>query len=131
MCVGRLGELSDRGSFVARHVAGDSTFIVRTNGPGEPDAVKAFQNVCRHRGTQLCRDEHGRFQGSIQCEYHAWTYGLDGQLLGAPHMDRTAGFRKGDHSLLEVRAGLWEGFIFICLADSGPTLVQQLDDLPF
>ncbi len=131
VCVGRLGELSDRGSFVARHVAGDSIFIVRTNGPGEPDAVKAFQNVCRHRGTQLCRDEHGRFQGSIQCEYHAWTYGLDGQLLCAPNMDGTAGFRKGDHSLLEVRAGLWEGFIFICLADSGPTLEQQLDDLPF
>lgn len=130
VCVGRFQELPERGSFIARHLAGDSLFIVRTSAPGEPDAVKAFHNLCRHRGTQLCGDDRGQFRGSIQCEYHAWTYDLDGQLIGAPHMDDSAHFRKEDYPLLSVRAGLWEGFVYVCLAGSGPTLEEQLADLP-
>jgi phenylpropionate dioxygenase-like ring-hydroxylating dioxygenase large terminal subunit len=63
VCVGRFSELPDRGSFIMRHVAGDSIFIVRTSAAGEPDSVKAVHNLCRHRGPQLCRDERGRFQG--------------------------------------------------------------------
>lgn len=130
VCVGRTEELPARGSFVARHLGGDNFFIVRTNDVGQPDAVRAFHNLCRHRGTQLCRDEQGRFQGSIQCEYHAWTYNLDGALIGAPHMDGTADFRKEDYPLKSVRAGIWDGFIFVCLSDAAPTLEQQLADLP-
>jgi len=130
VCVGRFQELPERGSFIARHLAGDSLFIVRTSAPGEPDVVKAFHNLCRHRGTQLCGDDRGQFRGSIQCEYHAWTYDLDGQLIGAPHMDDSAHFRKEDFPLIGVRAGLWDGFVYVCLADSGPTLEEQLADLP-
>ncbi len=130
VCVGRMGELEDRGSFFARHIAGDSILIVRTSARGEPDSVRAFHNLCRHRGTQLCRDELGQFKGSIQCEYHAWTYDLEGRLVGAPHMDGSAGFRREDFPLLSVRADVWEGFVYVCLADAGPTLQEQLADLP-
>jgi Rieske 2Fe-2S family protein len=130
VCVGRFQELPERGSFIARHLAGDSLFIVRTSAPGEPESVKAFHNLCRHRGTQLCRDDHGHFNGSIQCEYHAWTYDLDGRLIGAPHMEGSAHFRKEDYPLLSARAGVWEGFVYVCLDESGPTLEQQLADLP-
>lgn len=130
VCVGRFEELPEAGSFIARHLAGDSLFIVRTSRPGEPDAVRAFHNLCRHRGTALCAEERGRFAGSIQCEYHAWTYDLDGRLIGAPHMDGSPHFRKEDYPLLQARAGVWDGFLFVCLSDTGPALEQQLADLP-
>jgi Rieske 2Fe-2S family protein len=52
----------------------------------------------------------------IQCPYHAWTYGLDGRLMGAPHMDQVEGFEKTEHSLHAVNLAIWEGFIFVNLA---------------
>ena len=130
VCVGRFEELGEYGSYVARHLAGDSLFLVRTSRPGEPDAVRAFHNLCRHRGTALCAEESGRFAGSIQCEYHAWTYDFDGQLIGAPHMEGAPHFRKEDFPLHQARAGVWDGFLYVCLSDTGPTLEQQLADMP-
>jgi len=130
VCAGRVEELPARGSFVARHVAGDSILVVRTSAAGQSPAVAAFHNVCRHRGTRLCREEAGTFAGAIQCEYHAWTYDLGGRLLGAPRMEGAVDFRKEDFPLFPVRAGVWDGFIFVCLGHTGPTIEQQLAGLP-
>src|SRR5262249_20598363 len=58
----------------------------------------------------------GRLHETIQCPYHAWTYALDGRLVGAPHMDEVDGFDKAAHALHPVRLSLWEGFIFVNLA---------------
>ena len=49
-----------------------------------------------------------------------WTYGLDGRLVGAPHMDEVPGFDKADYALYPVKLGLWEGFIFVNLAEKAP-----------
>jgi glycine betaine catabolism A len=125
--VGRLEELPSRGAYIVRRVAGDSVIIVRT---GEGDDVRAFYNVCRHRGTQLCAEDAGRFAGSIQCPYHAWTYDYDGRLLGAPHMDGSPGFAREDFPLASVRAAVWEGFVFVSIAEQGPSLLEHLASLP-
>jgi Rieske 2Fe-2S family protein len=77
-------------------------------------AVRGFYNVCRHRGTRLKEDNCGHV-AAIQCPYHAWTYGLDGRLIGAPHMDDVEGFDRADYSLNSVNLGLFEGFIFVNL----------------
>jgi glycine betaine catabolism A len=90
ICAGRTEEVERAGQFVLRDVAGDSVIITRSADAG----LHAFHNVCRHRGTRLCTDATGLFPGSIQCPYHAWTYGLDGRLIGAPHMDEVPHFRK-------------------------------------
>jgi glycine betaine catabolism A len=79
--------------------------------------VRGFYNVCRHRGTRL-KEDAGGHASTIQCPYHAWTYGLDGRLIGAPHMDEVPGFDKSDYSLHRVSLELWEGFIFVNLADA-------------
>lgn len=124
-CVARVEDLPTEGAFIVRVVAGDSIVIVNSG-----DTINAFYNVCRHRGTTLCTERHGQLSGSIQCPYHAWTYGYDGALLGAPHMDGTAGFRKEDFPLNRVAADVWAGFVWInTSADAGP-LVDQLADLP-
>ena len=112
-CVGRASAIPQRGDYMLRTVAGESLIIVR----GADDTLRAFFNVCRHRGTRLCTAESGRFSGSIQCPYHAWTFGIDGRLIGAPHMQEVEGFRKQDYPLHAAALAEWEGFIFVSIAD--------------
>jgi len=117
--VGHHGQLKAGDHFV-REVAGESLIIVRD----QRGTVRAFYNVCRHRGTRLCEESTGH-SSTIQCPYHAWTYGLDGRLVGAPHMDNVQGFDKAEHSLRAIELALWEGFIFVNLADK-PTPLEEV-----
>src|SRR6266436_8187876 len=115
--VGHQSEIAAVGDYFVAGVASESLVIVRDKG-GE---VHGFYNVCRHRGTRLREDQNGHLS-VIQCPYHAWTYGLDGRLIGAPHMDDVPGFNKADYSLHAVNLALWKGFIFVNLADSAAPL---------
>lgn len=125
--VGRLEDLPARGHYLVREVAGDSVVVVRA--AAEED-VRAFFNVCRHRGTRLCAEPAGQLGGAIQCPYHAWTYDYEGRLIGAPHMDGSPGFAREDYPLGAVRAAVWSGFVFVSLASTGPSLADHLGDLP-
>lgn len=134
MAVGRLEDIPTPGSYIVRTIAGDS-FVVVNSGPPVPQCtgapeVRAFYNVCRHRGTTICTESHGQLNGSIQCPYHAWTYAYDGALIGAPHMEGTANFQKSDFPLKAVRAGVWDGFVWVNTSNDGPSLDGQLADLP-
>jgi Rieske 2Fe-2S family protein len=125
LAAGRVDQLAATGTFVRRDVAGASVLIVRTG-----DGVQAFHNVCRHRGTRLCTEDHGAFHGSIQCPYHAWTYGLDGRLLAAPQMDEVAGFDRSEYPLRRVACETWDGHVFINLSEAPAPLAAQLGELP-
>jgi glycine betaine catabolism A len=114
--VGHHSQIAKVGDYFIAKVASESLIVVR----GKDDIVRGFFNVCRHRGTQLREEKTGHLS-AIQCPYHAWTYGLDGKLIGAPHMDEVPGFDKADYPLHAVNLGLWEGFVFMNLAASGPT----------
>jgi Rieske 2Fe-2S family protein len=109
ICVGRASDLEQTGSFFVTEIAGESLIVTR-DGAGR---VRALYNVCRHRGTRMCTEAAGRFKGSIQCPYHAWTYGLDGSLLAARHMDGTAGFDPADYPLRQAPVVTFEGFLFV------------------
>src|SRR6184192_306447 len=98
ICVGRAAEIPAAGDYLLRTIAGESVIVVR----GRDGALRAFYNVCRHRGTRLCEEPRGRFSETIQCPYHAWTYTIDGQLIGAPHMSEVQGFDKRDYPLHAV-----------------------------
>jgi Rieske 2Fe-2S family protein len=112
--VGHQSQLKKSGDFFLATIAGESLIVVRD----QKSEVRGFYNVCRHRGTRLKEDACGH-SSTIQCPYHAWTYALDGRLLGAPHMDDVPGFDKSDYPLHRVNLGLWEGFIFVNLAEAG------------
>src|SRR5918996_305010 len=118
ICAGRVEQVERPGQFVVREVMGES-IIITSNAAGQ---VNAFYNVCRHRGTKLCTDAEGTFGRSIQCPYHAWTYDLEGRLIGAPHMDEVPHFRKEDYPLHRVNAEVWDGHIFINLDPAAPSL---------
>jgi Rieske 2Fe-2S family protein len=126
ICAGRTEEIGTAGSYVVRELLGESIIVTRSTS----GRVHAFYNVCRHRGTRLCTESRGTFPGSIQCPYHAWTYALDGRLIGAPHMDEVPHFRKEDYPLHAVGADVWDGHIFITVAAEPRPLRDQLADLP-
>jgi phenylpropionate dioxygenase-like ring-hydroxylating dioxygenase large terminal subunit len=117
--VGHQSQLAEAGDYFVAVVAGESLIVVRD----QRSVIRGFYNVCRHRGTRLKEDACGHAP-AIRCPYHAWTYGLDGRLIGAPHMDQVSGFDKADYSLHAVNLALWEGLIFANLADS-PTPLEE------
>ena len=141
-CCGREEQVASPGSFLVLDVAGESILLVR-NHAGE---LKAHYNVCRHRGTQLCSTHSGSSEhgvtlnggvtsAGIRCPYHFWTYDLDGNLTGAPHLSQEPGFLKSDFSLYPVGVATWGGFIFLHLtpAEAGPpehSLSDQLGPAP-
>jgi Rieske 2Fe-2S family protein len=125
VCVGRIEDLATPGDYVLREICGESVIVTR-DGTG---SLRAFYNVCRHRGTRLVTEAKGRFADRIQCPYHAWTYGLDGRLLAAPHMDGTAGFCRDEIALGNVAADVWEGHVFVTLAPGPPPLRDQIGQL--
>jgi glycine betaine catabolism A len=125
VCAGRADTIPNPGDYFVREVAGESIIVLR-----DAEAkVRAFYDVCRHRGTRLCGEPEGNFGRAIRCPYHAWTYALDGRLLGAPHMEAD-GFRREDYPLNAVHTALWEGHIFVHLGQDPQPLEAQLGDLP-
>ena len=111
--VGHQSQIAKAGDYFTTEVAGESLIIVRD----KHGVIHGFYNVCRHRGSRLIENRNGQSAG-IQCPYHAWTYALDGRLIGAPHMDEVSGFDRTVYSLHAVNLALWEGFIFVNLADA-------------
>ncbi len=123
---GREAQIPGAGDYFVREI-GDANVVVLRDQSG---SIGAFHNVCRHRGTLLCRDGEGNLPGRIRCAYHGWTYALDGRLIGAPHMDKVPGFRDSDYPLRPVAVDTWDGHIFINLSERPEPLVRQLADLP-
>src|SRR5436309_6982727 len=113
--VGHQSQIAQAGDYLTAEVAGESLIIVRD----KRSTIHGFYNVCWHRGSRLIENRRGQLSAAIQCPYHAWTYALDGRLLGAPHMDDVLGFNKADYSLRPVNVAPWEGFIFVNLAEAG------------
>ena len=94
ICAGRTEQIREPGEYFLRDVCGESIIVTRDTA----GVLRAFYNVCRHRGTRMCTATEGKLAGRIQCPYHGWTYGLDGRLIGAPQMDE-ADFSRQDYPL--------------------------------
>jgi Rieske 2Fe-2S family protein len=125
VCVGRSADLAEVGARRAVQVASESLLLVRADG-GE---LNAFFNVCRHRGHQLLEVgtcDHGRV---IRCPYHAWVYGLDGSLRGAPHFGDRVGFDKNDYPLVRTQAVEWQGWVFINPSGDAPDFYDYIGNL--
>jgi phenylpropionate dioxygenase-like ring-hydroxylating dioxygenase large terminal subunit len=124
VCIGREADLPAAGDFLTVAVAGDSVIVVR----GTDDVLRAFYNVCRHRGARLIDDACGHGLSRVVCPYHAWTYRLDGTLAQAPRM--VPEFAKDQHSLVPVRLDTYQGFLYVNLDESAEPLAHYLAELP-
>ncbi|XWN33893.1 MAG: aromatic ring-hydroxylating dioxygenase subunit alpha [Devosia sp.] len=108
-----VAEIANVGDYITMDIGPESVIVLR----GDDDDVRAFHNVCRHRGSRLCLDAHGSGP-RIVCPYHQWTYGLGGELVHAAHMQD--GFRREDFALKRVHVALLEGMVYVSLADTPP-----------
>jgi choline monooxygenase len=122
-CAGRAAEIPKPGDYLTWSIAGQPIFVAR-NSSGE---VKAFSNVCRHRMMVLLEGKGSCKR--VVCPYHAWTYDLDGQLIGAPYMDKSAGFDKKSIRLHELRTEIWEGWIYVTLNEDVVPVAELLAPL--
>ena len=123
ICFGREDWLPNAGDYFAFERFGEPLVALRD----EARALRVFSNVCRHRAHRVAEGRGNR--RSLQCGYHRWSYGLDGRLLGAPQMERTAGFERASCSLPELRTESWRGFLFLSLDANAATLAPQLAGL--
>ena len=121
---GRADQVTEPGSFLTTDAGGIPLLVTRSS-DGD---LRAFLNVCRHRGAILT-EGCGRRE-TIQCHYHAWTYGLDGSLRAAPRSDREAEFDKEVLSLLPATVGVWGPFLFVNPDPEAEPLADWLGDLP-
>jgi phenylpropionate dioxygenase-like ring-hydroxylating dioxygenase large terminal subunit len=121
---GRAAQVAQPGSFVATDAGGIPIVVTRDEG-GE---LRAFLNVCRHRGAVLTEDCGER--STIQCRYHAWTYDLDGSLRTAPRSEREPNFDKSDWSLVPASADTWGPFLFVNPDADAVPLAERLGELP-
>ena len=130
-CIGRCEEAPAAGDYIVANIAGESVLCVR----GKDMQLRAFFNVCRHRGSQLIPAidrASGSLGGSIRCPYHSWTYDLDGRLRTAPYLEEGEDLCKGDLPLHDIPLDTWGGFIFVRVngASGAVPLATQLEGIP-
>lgn len=122
LLAGRAAEAGAPGAYFTVAIGPESILVVR----GRDRRLRAFHNLCRHRGSRLCDAGQGRFPGAIVCPYHGWSYALDGSLRAAPKVGPDHAVSAAAPSLYPVEAANWEGFVFVRLEGGGEDLAAQL-----
>jgi phenylpropionate dioxygenase-like ring-hydroxylating dioxygenase large terminal subunit len=117
-----VSDIPDPGDWHTLDYIGESAIVVR----GKDSELRAFTNVCRHRGSRLLDGASGCAK-KLVCPYHAWTYDLDGSLAGVPDSASYPTLDKSRHGLASVDMEVWRGFVFVRLKDDGgPTVAQMM-----
>jgi len=129
LCVGRTNELPKPGDYKVKRIeaAGTSAIIIR----GKDGQIRAFHNMCAHRGNTVVsetgQESYGRNKAAVlTCRFHGWVYGADGALRNVPSEDRFYScFDKGHNGLAPIHLDIWEGFIFINVAEQPETSLTE------
>ena len=121
--LGPASQVAKPGQYIAADIAGLKVFVIR----GKDGVLRAFKNVCRHRGAQLLEDGAGACAG-IRCPYHQWVFSDTGTLVNAPWFGEEPGFRLEDWPLEAIQVGEWRGLLFVAIAPE-LSLLEQLGDL--
>ena len=116
--------LAEPGDHVVDRIGSVPVIIVR----GQDGVLRAFANVCRHSAgpLALCNGQGAR---ALRCQYHGWTYTLQGQLRIAPEMQSAEDFNLGDITLPEFRVQEWQGLVFVAIDDATPAFEQVVEGI--
>ncbi|WP_075217589.1 aromatic ring-hydroxylating oxygenase subunit alpha [Mongoliimonas terrestris] len=114
--------LAEPGDYVTGQLAGHSIFAIR----GDDGKVRAFHNVCRHRASELLREETGRCGKLIVCPYHSWSFKRDGALHKAAEFGKDATFDPDEWGLYALDCEEWRGLVFVRIRREGPSLIDWL-----
>ena len=125
LLAGLASDVNNPGDYFVFDMDREQILVTKT----EQGEVQGFYNVCQHRGNTLVSHQRGH-ANSFRCAYHAWTYELNGRLKSVHYEER---FEQGvdceARSLKAVRTEIWDGFVFVCLADDAPPLLDFLGPL--
>nr|WP_220462441.1 ring-hydroxylating oxygenase subunit alpha [Pseudomonas putida] len=124
ICVAHRSEVAQSNAYITREITGESIIVVR----GRDDVLRAFYNVCPHRGHQLLSGS-GKAKNVITCPYHAWAFKLDGELAHARNCENVVNFDKENASLVQLRVEEYAGFIFINMDPQADCVEAQLPGL--
>lgn len=125
VCVGRTTDLPDPGDMRSVRIGGEGILLVRDEG-GE---LRAFYNVCRHRGHEVLPCGETANARVIKCPYHAWVYGLDGQNRAAPRFHDVPGFDRSEFPLIAARVAEWNGWAFVNASGDALPFTDHLGNL--
>ena len=114
-------EIREPGEWRSLEYLGESLIVIR----GDDGEVRAFANVCRHRGSRLL-DGAGGCVKVVTCPYHAWSYARDGRLVGVPHRNEYPGLRTEELGLKPVALERWHGFLFVTLEPGAPSVAEMI-----
>ncbi len=114
-------EIAEPGEWRSLEYLGESVIAIR----GDDGAVRAFANVCRHRGSRLV-DGTGGCAKVLTCPYHAWSYARDGRLVGVPHRNEYPGLQTENLGLFPVALERWRGFLFVTLEPGAPSVAEMM-----
>ena len=129
VCIGFASDLIKNGYVKPVDFMGLPLLLMR-NKDGE---TQVFHNVCSHRGMQLVAEE-GEVQGMIRCPYHSWTYDLNGNLKGTPHIGgvgqhKVESFKCEKHGLKALRSAVWMDMVFVNLDGQAPDFAEHVAPL--
>jgi phenylpropionate dioxygenase-like ring-hydroxylating dioxygenase large terminal subunit len=114
-------EIGQAGEWRSLEYLGESVIVIR----GDDGEVRAFANVCRHRGSRLV-DGTGGCAKVLTCPYHAWSYARDGRLVGVPHRNEYPGLEPDTLGLVPVALEQWRGFLFVTLEPGAPSVAEMM-----
>lgn len=124
ICVSHCSELAEPNAYITREITGESIAVVR----GSDNVLRAFYNVCPHRGHQLLSGS-GKSKNVITCPYHAWTFKLDGQLAFARNCNNVVNFVAERANLSALKVEEYGGFVFINMNPDAASVEKQLPGL--
>jgi len=122
---GHISQLPETGSYVTASAGAEPVLVLRD----EHGELRAFRNVCRHRGSRLLSGS-GKCGKAIRCRYHGWTYRTDGELIGVPEGRSIGGLDKSALGLFPARVETMCGLVFVNLDIHAQPLAEQVVGLP-
>lgn len=117
-----VSDIPEQGNYITLDIVGERALVLRDQS-GE---VKAFHNICRHRGSRLVADESGTCRNALVCPFHGWVYNLDGTLRGAARPRSFPPMDKNEFALKTIECEVWQGFVFIRFAPGPQPSVADL-----
>jgi phenylpropionate dioxygenase-like ring-hydroxylating dioxygenase large terminal subunit len=114
-------EIREPGEWRSLEYLGESVIVIR----GDDGEVRAFSNVCRHRGSRIV-DGHGGCAKVLTCPYHAWSYSREGKLVGVPHRSEYPGLQTDKLSLVPIAVENWRGFLFVTIEPGAPSVAEMM-----
>ncbi|MBX2884244.1 MAG: aromatic ring-hydroxylating dioxygenase subunit alpha [Granulosicoccus sp.] len=123
MLAGHISELADQDSYLTFEGFGERILVLRD----QEGRLRAFHNVCRHRGAPLLEGKGGNCPPMLSCPFHGWTYDRGGRCVAIPASSTFSDINIEEKGLVPVDVEVWMGFVFIRITSGGPSLAQQLE----